>query len=474
MTEQTSNEIWSSPVAEGPEADGAEVGRNRQKPVVAVVGRPNVGKSTLFNRLVGRRQAIVHDRPGVTRDRITGTFDVGEDRVADIVDTGGLVPREDPLGLNEQVKLAIEEADALIFVVDGRAGLVPADREVTEVLWRYDVPVVVAVNKSDTNAAQAGFDEFFELGFQDQVLVSAEHGLGIADLTGALREVLPEKEGEGIGSGGDRLAIVGRPNVGKSSLINQISQKERALVSPIAGTTRDPIDTAVELHGRRYWIVDTAGIRRRSQVSEPSEEVAVMMAQRQISQADLALLIVDASIGITTGDMAIANSIWEEGKPAVVLLNKWDLLADADEETRLNVEESFERLDDLLRNPPRVNISALTGRHIDRVLQPVPRALELWRTEITTSEANRIFEKALQRHQPPALRGRPWNLLYSTQVSTAPPTFMLFANRTIKRQDPYRRYLENFLRRELDLDGIPVRLVIRERKKTPRQRPGDH
>ncbi len=465
-----SEEFEPAVVGAGDQASAALIGL----PVVAVVGRPNVGKSTLFNRLVGHRQAIVHDKPGVTRDRITGTFDLGEGRNADIIDTGGLVPQDDPLGLNDQVKLAIEEADALIFVVDGRAGLVPPDQEVTELLWRYDVPVVVAVNKADTNAAQESFHEFYELGFEHCVLLSAEHGTGIPDLTETLRLVLPAVEGEGQPVLGDRLAIVGRPNVGKSSLINQLSRQERALVSPIAGTTRDPIDTKIEFEGRPYWLVDTAGIRRRSQVSEPSEEVAVMMAKRQIAKADLAFLIIDASAGITTGDLAIADAIWDQGKPCVVLINKWDLLQEAemdeDDETRMRAEESWERLDEILSNPPRVNISALTGRHIDRVLKPVPAALERWRTEISTSEANRLFERALQRHQPPAHRGRPWNLLYATQVTTAPPTFMLFANRTIKRQDPYRRYLENSARRELELDGIPIRLIIRERSKRAQER----
>lgn len=447
--------------------DGAESprGATRRIPIVAIVGRPNVGKSTLFNRLIGERRAIVHDQPGVTRDRITGRLDL-EDRVVDLVDTGGLVPHDDPIGLNQQVHHAIEEADLLILVVDGRSGPVPADQEVVEVLWRAGRPVVLAVNKGDTSAAQSGFDEFYTFGFERQVLVSAEHGSGIPDLLDAVRGELPEAKVDAGAIEGDRIAIVGRPNVGKSSLINQLSRSDRALVSPVAGTTRDPIDTEIEIDGERMWLVDTAGIRRRSQVSEPSEELAVMMARRQIEQADLALLLIDAAEGVTTGDLSIAGAIWEAGKAAVVLFNKWDLLAEKDEEHRADLELGWERLKELLREPPRVNISALTGRRLDKVLAPVPEALARWRQEVPTAELNRVLERAVQRHQAPADKGRPWRLLYATQVATAPPTFMLFANRTLKRQDPYRRFLENQLRGAFDLGGIPLRLVIRERSRS--------
>lgn len=438
---------------------------SRQIPMVAIVGRPNVGKSTLFNRLIGERRAIVYDQPGVTRDRISGRLDLGS-RTVDLVDTGGLVPHDDPIGLNQQVHLAIEEADVLILVVDGRAGPVPADHEVVEVLWKTGRPVVLAVNKGDTTAAKAGFDEFFTFGFEQQVLVSAEHGGGMPDLLDAVRAELPEAPADAGSLDGDRIAIVGRPNVGKSSLINQLSRSERALVSPIAGTTRDPIDTQIELDGKKMWLVDTAGIRRRSQVSEPSEELAVMMARRQIEQADLALLLIDASAGVTTGDLSIAGAIWEAGKAAVVLFNKWDLLAEKDEEHRDALELGWERLCELLRDPPRVNISALTGRRLDKVLAPVPDALARWRQDVPTSELNRVLERAVQRHQAPAHKGRAWKLLYATQVASGPPTFMLFANRTIKRQDPYRRFLENQLRDAFDLGGIPLRLVIRERSRS--------
>ena len=235
------------------------------------------------------------------------------------------------------------------------------------------------------------------------------------------------------------------------------------LVSPQAGTTRDPIDTVLDTEdGERYLLVDTAGIRRRSQVADTPEELAVMMARRQIERADLAVLVVDASAGVTSGDLGIAGAIWDGGRAVIVALNKWDLL---DEDKRKDLDEGWDRLAEILRNPPRVNVSALSGRRLDRLLPQVAPALERHRLEVPTAELNRLLDQAVARHHAPTLRGRPWNLLYSTQVASGPPTFMLFANRTLERADPYRRYLENFLRSQLDLDGVPIRLVIRERKR---------
>lgn len=428
--------------------------------VVAIVGRPNVGKSTLFNRLVGRRQSIVHNTPGVTRDRVAGTVRT-DDGTFELIDTGGLVPGDDPLGLNDQVHFAVLESDLLILVVDGRQGLVPADEEVWDELRSHGRPVVVAVNKGDTKAAGENFDEFYALGAGAQVLISAEHGLGIEELIDELQETVPlfgtdEEVPESA------IAVVGRPNVGKSSLINRLTGGPRSLVSPVAGTTRDPVDTPiVREDGEDLLLVDTAGIRRRSQVSDEPEELAVMMARRQIEKAQLAVLVIDASVGVTSGDLAIAGTIWELGRTVVIAVNKWDLL---DEESREHLDESWERLDQILYRPLRVNISCETGRGIDRLLPAIDEALERFRTSLATSDANRLFEVATRRHQAPAPGGRPWNLLYATQVSSGPPTFMLFANRTLPRQDSYRRYLENSARDQLDLWGVPLRLVIRQRR----------
>ena len=426
-------------------------------PSVAIVGRPNVGKSTLFNRLLGERKAIVHDQPGVTRDRITGLVELGTDRPVMLVDTGGLVPGDDALGLNQQVLLAVEESDLLIFVVDGKQGLVAADETIWQELRQYSKPAILVVNKADTRSAQEGHFEFYRLGFDRQLLVSAEHALGIAELHESIAELLPPTV-EVEESDAPHLAIVGRPNVGKSSLLNRILGQDRALVSSEPGTTRDPVDTVVTAFGKEYLLIDTAGIRRRSKVSGAPEELAVMMARRQLDRADLALLVIDASQGVTSGDLAIAGAAWELGRPCVVLVNKWDLL---DEKSREALEESWPRLDELLASPPRVNISALTGRGVEKILPTAEGLLTLLETQPSTSELNRILATAVSRHKAPHLAGKPWKLRYATQVASAPPTFVVFANRRLPHQAPYRRYLENFLRQELELWGVPIRLAIR-------------
>lgn len=427
---------------------------------MAIVGRPNVGKSTLFNRLIGRRQSIVHDQPGITRDRISGRMELDDGRPVELIDTGGLVPGDDPLGLGEQVFLAIEESEVLLVLVDGREGLTGADERVWQELRKTGKPAVLVVNKGDTRAAEANFAEFYRLGADRQILASAEHALGIGDIHEALGELLPEEVAEPESDDVPKLAIVGRPNVGKSSLVNRLLGQARVLVSPQAGTTRDPIDTLLEQDGRRYRLIDTAGIRRRSQVSGAAEELAVLFARRQMERADAVVLLVDAAQGVTTGDLAIAGDAWELGRPVVVAINKWDLL---EAETRAELEKTWERIDELLSEPPRVNLSALTGRRVDRLLAAVDLVLERAAVKLTTGELNRIFEDALAHFSPPQHRGRPWKLYYATQVGSSPPTFMLFANRPLERRDTYRRYLENRLRERLDLGGVPLRLVIRKR-----------
>ena len=427
---------------------------------VAIVGRPNVGKSTLFNRLVGRRQAIVHDQPGVTRDRIVGSAEVAPDRWVQLVDTGGLALAHDPLGLSDQVFLAVEESDLLLLVVDGREGLLAADRAVWDALRPFHKPVLLVVNKADTRAAREGYGEFWELGAGPVHLVSAEHGGGVEEL----REAIASKVAAAPATEpppAPPVAIVGRPNVGKSSLLNQLVGAPRVLVSPLAGTTRDPVDTLIEHEGNSYLLIDTAGIRRRSQASGTPEELAVMMARRQIERAEVALLVIDATQGITTGDLAIGGTIWELGRAALVVFNKWDLL---DEEARRRLEQQWPRLQELLADPPRVNVSATTGRGVAKVLPAVAGALAGFHARLGTGEINRLFEQAVRTHAAPSRDGREWKLYYATQVGDGPPTFMLFANRTLARNDPYRRYLANRLREALGLAGVPIRLVIRRRK----------
>jgi GTP-binding protein len=433
-------------------------------PTVAIVGRPNVGKSTLFNRLVGKRQAIVHDKPGVTRDRITGLAELDGGGTIHLIDTGGLVPGDDPLGLGDQVDAAVAESDLLLLVLDGKTGLIGAD----EVVWRHlrvtGKPAIAVVNKGDTNEAKDRFSEFYRLGVDPLILVSSEHGGGIPDLREAIRHALPEVPPMAE-SDAPAVAIVGRPNVGKSSLLNKIAGQNRALVSPMPGTTRDPVDTLIRRGDDEYLLVDTAGIRRRSKVSEATEELAVMMARRQIERSRVVVLVIDAADGVTSGDLAIAGSAWELGRAAVVAVNKWDLL---DEEGRFRLDETFPRLDELLSQPPRVNVSALTGRGIEKLFPAIDRALEAHATQLSTSEANRLLDEAMRRRRPPAVAGKPWKVYYVTQVTTGPPTFMVFANKTLPRTHNYRRYLENQVREALALPGVPVRLVIRGRKKPPK------
>jgi GTP-binding protein len=437
-------------------------------PTVAIVGRPNVGKSTLFNRLLGRRQSIVHDRPGVTRDRITGFAELGGGGAIQLVDTGGLVPggtEHDPLGLGEQVHAAVAESDLLLLVLDGKSGLTSADEEVWSHLRITGKPAIAVVNKGDTHEARDRFSEFYRLGIDPLILVSAEHALGVEDLREAIAHALPDLPQLALPDA-PAVAIVGRPNVGKSSLLNRIAGESRALVSPVAGTTRDPVDTLIHRDGREYLLIDTAGIRRRSKVSEAPEELAVMMARRQIERARVVVLVIDAADAVTTGDLAIAGSAWELGRAVVVAVNKWDLL---DEEARERLERSFPRLAELLSGPERVNVSALTGRGIDKLFPAIDRALAAHATQLGTGETNRLLEEVLRRRKPPVVAGKVWKVFYATQVTTGPPTFMLFANRSLPRSHSYRRYLENRFREALDLPGVPVRLVIRGRSKPPKE-----
>ncbi len=430
---------------------------------VAIVGRPNVGKSTLFNRLVGRRQAIVHDQPGVTRDRLVALADLDDGRPVQWIDTGGLVPGDDPLGINDQVRAAIAESDLLLLLVDGKDGVTAADERVIDELRVHRRPIVLVVNKSDVRRAADGVGEFWSLGLGEPIAVSAEHGLGIGALKERIAAELPDVDGDEHLPGAEGavpVAIVGRPNVGKSSLLNRLVGAERTLVSPVAGTTRDPIDTLLARDERRYLLIDTAGMRRRAKVSDAPEELAVMLARRQIERSDVAVLVIEAPMGVTTGDLAVAGAIWQAGRAAVVAVNKWDLLDDAGRE---RLERSWPRLADALADPPTVNISALTGRAVENLFDRIDRASAAFRLQVSTGELNRLFEQWLRQHEPPRLDHRPWKLYYATQVASGPPTFMLFANRPLPLSHTYRRYLENRLRETFDLAGVPVRLVVRQR-----------
>ena len=442
-------------------------------PTVAIVGRPNVGKSTLFNRIVGSRKAIVHDQPGVTRDRILALADVAPDRAVQWVDTGGLVPgtpEDAGIGINEQVRLALGASDLVLFVVDGTQGPTAADLRVLDELRTHARPIVLVVNKGDVRLAREGAGEFWEMGLGEPVLVSAEHGGGVPALLERVAAELPAAEGEAPSTAGAvPVAIVGRPNVGKSSLLNRIVGEERALVSPIPGTTRDPIDTLVARDGRSFLLVDTAGIRRRAKVSGAPEELAVLLARRQIERSEVCVLVIEAPAGVTSGDLAVAGAIWEAGRAAVVAVNKWDLL---DDEGRERLERSWPRLAELLSDPPRLNLSATSGRGVEKLFERIVVAHTAFGFELSTGELNREMEEWIRRHSPPSLDGRLWKLLYATQVSTRPPTFMLFSNRALPVSHSYRRYLENRMREAHGLEGVPVRLVVRRRERKGEEREG--
>jgi len=432
----------------------------RLTPTVAIVGRPNVGKSTLFNRLVRERRAIVHDEPGVTRDRVVAIADLDPGRPVQWIDTGGLVPGEES-GINEQVLLAVDASDLVLLVVDATLGVTAADERVLDELRPRARSILLVGNKADVRAAREGAGDLWRLGLGDPLLVSAEHQLGIGELVDRIAALLPDSSAPIAGAAAPvPLAVVGRPNVGKSSLVNRLLGESRVLVSPLPGTTRDPIDTLIERESGRYLLIDTAGIRRRAKVSGAPEDLAVMLARRQIERAEVAVLVIEAPTGVTSGDLAVAGAIWEAGRAAVVAVNKWDLLDDAGRE---RLDRSWPRLAELLAQPPRLNVSALTGRGLEKLFEHVDSARHAFRTEVGTGELNRFFEGWIRAHRPPTLGNRPWKLLYATQVATAPPTFLLFANRALPVTHPYRRYLENRMRESFDLAGVPIRLVVRRR-----------
>jgi GTP-binding protein len=322
----------------------------------------------------------------------------------------------------------------------------------------------VVVNKADVRGVREAAVEFHRLGLGDPFVVSSEHSQGIGELLEEIRRRLPAasaEPAEEAAAGAPPVAIVGRPNVGKSSLVNRLLGESRLLVSATPGTTRDPIDTLVERGGKRYLLVDTAGIRRRSRVSGTPEDLAVMLARRQIERSDVAVLVIDAEAGVTSGDLAVAGAIWDSARAAVVAVNKWDLL---DDDSRQRLDLTWPRLAEVLAEPRRVNLSAASGRGVDKLFPLLDETLAAFRMDVQTAELNRLLERAVAAHSPPQLDGRPWRLYYATQVSSGPPTFMLFANRTLSLRDTYRRYLENRLRETLTLAGVPIRLVIRQRE----------
>ena len=441
------------------------------RPIVAIVGRPNVGKSTFFNKMAGRRISIVEDTPGVTRDRVYADVEwLGHPFT--LIDTGGIDPRSDDVLLSQmrhQAQIAIDTADVICFFTDGREGLTDDDREVSNLLRKNNKPVILVVNKIDHINLNDSIYEFYELGLGDPFAVSAVNMLGFGDLLDQIISYFPDEEEPENESTEDhtiQLAIVGRPNVGKSSLTNRLLGEERTMVSDIAGTTRDAIDTLLTLpDGKKYNIIDTAGIRRKSAIEDETlERYSVLRSIGAIRRADVVLLIIDANDGVTEQDTKIAGLITDEGKGAIVVVNKWDML-----EKETGTLEKFRKqvLSDLkfMDYVPVLFISAKTGQRTNTVLTTVDQVWTQCSKRITTGLLNDILSDAVMDLQPPSQNGRRLRIYYATQQSVCPPTFIFFVNDEKLMHFAYQRYLENYFRKSFDFTGTPVRMILREKKK---------
>lgn len=441
------------------------------KPLVALVGRPNVGKSTLFNRIVGERRAIVFDEPGTTRDRTYGEADWNGVEF-ELIDTGGLQSEAEIAasdidtivrGTRAQARLAIEEADAIVVVVDGRDGLLPADLEVADELRSSNKPLIVAVNKAENPERREAAVEFYNLGLGDPIAVSAYHGAGVGDLLDAIVAVL-QPGAPDVEDDAPRVAIVGRPNVGKSALLNALLGKERAIVSAVPGTTRDPVDTRVTWNDREIVLIDTAGIRRRGRVEHAAvEQYSVIRSMKAIARADVAILVLDAVEGVTAQDLHIAGFISEEAKGIIVALNKWDAV----EKDSFTMEAYREKLTeelDFMPYAPVVFISALYGQRVTKLPDLVFEVIAERNRRVPTARLNRTVREALAAHPAPGRHGKVLKFYYATQPRVAPPTFVFFVNDPKIIHFTYRRFLENQLRAEFGFAGTPIRLSFRGRE----------
>ena len=435
------------------------------KPVVAVVGRPNVGKSTLFNKIIGKRLSIVDDTPGVTRDRIYGDGEwLGKKFM--LVDTGGIEPDNGDVilsGMRAQAQLAIDTASAIIFVTDIKSGVTASDMEVAALLQKSGKPVVLCVNKCDgIGDLPPEFYEFYNLGIGDPIAVSSVHGHGTGDLLDEVIKSIPEAEFEDGDEDIINVAVIGKPNAGKSSLINQIAGEERSIVSDIAGTTRDAIDTRVERDGVKYNFIDTAGLRRKSKVEDKIEKYSVLRAKMAVERADVCVIMIDGKEGFTEQDSKVAGLAVEQGKACIIAVNKWDAV-DKDGKTMDSTRKSLMNDFSFMPYAPIIFISAKTGQRIDRLFELIKYVNEQNTMRISTGMLNDILADATARVQPPTDKGKRLKIYYMTQASTKPPTFVCFCNKAELFHFSYQRYLENQIRSTFGLEGTPVRFVIRER-----------
>ncbi|MGG1313486.1 MULTISPECIES: ribosome biogenesis GTPase Der [Cohnella] len=434
------------------------------RPVIAIVGRPNVGKSTIFNRIIGDRLAIVEDKPGVTRDRIYGTAEWNGVSFS-VIDTGGIeIDGEDGLLrlVRMQAELAIEEADVIIFMVDGKAGLTNADEDVAQMLFRSGKPVVLAVNKVDNFQRMEDIYEFYSLGFGDPVAVSGSHGIGIGDLLDAAVAKLPAKENDEYDDDVIKVALIGRPNVGKSSLVNAILGEERVIVSDVAGTTRDAIDTPFEKDGQKYVLIDTAGMRKRGKVYESTEKYSVMRAMKAIERADVALIVINAQEGIIEQDKHIAGYAHELGKASVFVVNKWDAVP-KDDKTMQQFTKAIREQFLFMHYAPIVFLSALTKQRLHRLFPVINRVAEQHAMRVPTHVLNDIIADAVAVTPPPTDKGRRLRINYATQVSVKPPTILIFVNDPELMHFSYERFLENKIRAAFEFEGTPLRIYTRRK-----------
>lgn len=436
-------------------------------PVVAVVGRPNVGKSTLFNKLIGKRLSIVEDTPGVTRDRI---YAKGEwrNRQFMLVDTGGIeTVTEDVIlkQMRQQAELAIERADVIILVTDVRCGVTADDSAVASMLQKSGKPVILAVNKCDTiGEPPMELYEFYNLGIGDPYPISAAHGHGTGDMLDALYEYLPEEDAENDDEDNIKVAIIGKPNVGKSSLVNRIAGEERVIVSNVAGTTRDATDTVVENDEGTFTLIDTAGIRKKAKVTERIEHYSVLRAYMAVDRADVCLILIDAAEGFTEQDSKVAGYAHEQGKASIIVVNKWDLI-EKDNKTMREYEDKLKNDFGFMSYAPFLFISAKTGQRVQKLFSLIREVYLQNNIRISTGMLNDVLAYATTRVQPPSDKGKRLKIYYITQASSKPPTFVIFVNRADLFHFSYQRYLENQIRSTFGLSGTPVRFVVRERAK---------